>query len=70
MDVSDIVKLRKKKGLSQVEFWSRIGVTQSAGSRYESGRRLSQPVVRLLTLVYGTEKQSQAMLAKLRTFEG
>ena len=30
--------IRVKAGLNQSQFWSRIGVTQSGGSRYESGR--------------------------------
>lgn len=30
------VKLRKKLGLNQSDFWSRVRVTQSGGSRYES----------------------------------
>jgi transcriptional regulator with XRE-family HTH domain len=45
-------ELRKKLGLNQSEFWSGIGVTQSGGSRYESGRRIPRPVRMLLNLVY------------------
>lgn len=44
--------LRKKLGINQIEFWSRIGVTQSGGSRYESGRSMPKPVRELLRLVY------------------
>ncbi len=44
--------IRKKLGLNQMEFWSEIGVTQSGGSRYESGRSMSKPVRELLRLVY------------------
>jgi predicted transcriptional regulator len=44
--------LRKKLGLNQMEFWSQIGVTQSGGSRYESGRSMPKPVRELLRLVY------------------
>jgi len=44
--------LRKKLGLNQIEFWSEIGVTQSGGSRYESGRSMPKPVRELLRLVY------------------
>ena len=44
--------IRKKLGLNQMDFWSEIGVTQSGGSRYESGRSMSKPVRELLRLVY------------------
>ena len=45
-------QIRLRLGLSQEEFWTRIGVTQSGGSRYESGRRLSKPVRELLRIVH------------------
>ena len=44
--------IRKKLGVNQMDFWSQIGVTQSGGSRYESGRAMSKPVRELLRLVY------------------
>lgn len=44
--------IRRKLGLNQQEFWSRLGVTQSGGSRYESGRAMPKPVRELLRLVY------------------
>lgn len=44
--------IRKRLGVNQSEFWSRIGVTQSGGSRYESGRTLPKPVRELVRLVY------------------
>ena len=44
--------LRKKLGINQLDFWSKIGVTQSGGSRYESGRSMPKPVRELLRLVY------------------
>ncbi len=45
-------ELRKKYGLNQQQFWSSLGVTQSGGSRYESGRNMPKPVRELLRLVY------------------
>ena len=45
-------ELRRKLGLNQQQFWSRIGVTQSGGSRYESGRNMPKPVRELLRLVH------------------
>ena len=48
----NIRALRRNLGLNQSEFWGRIGVTQSAGSRYESGRRLPKPVMELLRICH------------------
>lgn len=45
-------EIRRRLGLNQQEFWSRIGVTQSGGSRYESGRNMPKPVRELLRLVH------------------
>jgi len=45
-------EIRRKLGLNQQEFWTRIGVTQSGGSRYESGREMPKPVQELLRLVH------------------
>jgi transcriptional regulator with XRE-family HTH domain len=44
--------IRRKLGLNQQQFWSKIGVTQSGGSRYESGRNMPRPVRELLRLVH------------------
>jgi transcriptional regulator with XRE-family HTH domain len=48
----DILSIRQKLGLSQQQFWARLGVTQSGGSRYENGRRMPRPVQQLVRLVY------------------
>lgn len=45
-------ELRRKLGLTQSQFWKRVGVGQSGGSRYESGRDMPEPVVMLLGVVY------------------
>ncbi len=45
-------EIRRKLGLNQQQFWSTIGVTQSGGSRYESGRNMPKPVRELLRLVH------------------
>ena len=50
--IQDIRQLRKKLGLNQNEFWGAIGVTQSGGSRYESGGNMPVQVNELLRLVY------------------
>ncbi|MBE5527467.1 transcriptional regulator [Laribacter hongkongensis] len=44
--------IRRQLGLNQQAFWSCIGVTQSGGSRYESGRNMPKPVRELLRLVH------------------
>lgn len=48
----DVREIRTKLGLNQSEFWSQLGVTQSGGSRYESGRNIPRPVQALLRLVH------------------
>jgi transcriptional regulator with XRE-family HTH domain len=48
----DARDIRKKLGLNQQQFWSKIGVTQSGGSRYESGRNMPKTVRELLRLVH------------------
>jgi transcriptional regulator with XRE-family HTH domain len=45
-------EIRARLGLNQDEFWTQIGVTQSGGSRYESGRDMPKPVLELLRLVH------------------
>ncbi len=44
--------IRQRLGLNQQEFWSKVGVTQSGGSRYESGRAMPKPVRELVRLVH------------------
>ncbi len=51
-DTIDARSIRRKLGLNQQEFWSKLGVTQSGGSRYESGRNMPRPVQHLLRLVH------------------
>lgn len=48
----NLTQLRKQLYMNQKDFWGAIGVTQSAGSRYESGKSIPQPVSELLRLVY------------------
>lgn len=55
-------EIRRAAGMNQQAFWSRIGVTQSGGSRYESGRNMPKPTRELLRLVY----VEQIDLASLR----
>lgn len=43
-------EMRKKMGLNQLEFWSQVWVTQSGGSRYESGRAAPRQVAEQVRL--------------------
>ena len=52
IDKTDPREIRRKLGLNQLKFWSKFGVTQSGGSRYESGRNMPRPVRELLRLVH------------------
>lgn len=45
-------ELRLQLGLTQADFWSPVGVSQSGGSRYESGRKLPAAISALLHLVH------------------
>ena len=40
---------RNKSELNQTDYWGRYGVTQSAGSRYETGRKLPKPLQQLMS---------------------
>lgn len=42
--------LRTGSGLNQTDFWRKYGATQSAGSRYESGRPVGVPIQILMVL--------------------
>ena len=58
--------MRKKLNVNQSEFWSRVGLGQSAGSRYESGRNIPRPVQMLLRVAYGTKAQAAKQVEALR----
>ena len=69
-------EIRRQRGLNQQDFWGQIGVTQSGGSRYESGRNMPKPVRELLRLVHIDQidlrkinKPDLAVLAYLKTSE-
>lgn len=52
IDLQNIVEFRRGLGMNQSSFWSQFGVTQSGGSRYESGRSLPRPVAMLVWLKF------------------
>lgn len=61
----DLRTYRVSLNENQTEFWSRFGVTQSGGSRYESGRELPAPVA-ILVLAFADGLLDEAALARLR----
>lgn len=63
---ADIRSYRKANQMNQTEFWQRIGLTQSAGSRYENDRDIPEPVRMLLILAYGNSVQADMMFYELR----
>ncbi len=58
MTTTNLKQLRQRHKLTQAEFWNRIGITQSSGSRYENDeRRIPKPVQILLDIAYGSKWQ-------------
>jgi predicted transcriptional regulator len=54
-------RLRGRLGINQKDFWLHLGVTQSGGSRYESGSRtIPKHMKMLIELIYG-DKPLQAL---------
>ena len=62
----DIRDLRNALNLNQSQFWGRIYVTQSGGSRYESGRGIPKSVQCLIAIAYGQESEMKQLVEKLR----
>ena len=57
----ELKRLRTSKRESQEKFWARFGVTQSSGSRFETGLGIPPPVA-LLVRLYLDGKLSDADL--------
>lgn len=57
---------RLKLGMNQTDYWGRVLVTQSASSRYESGRPIPKPVQALMHIAYGTPLQCEKMVQQVR----
>jgi predicted transcriptional regulator len=65
----EIKAFRKKLGVSQGVFWSRVGVTQSGGSRYEGGRKIPMLVQLLLHVTYAPDARAQRLIGQLRNWK-
>ena len=61
----NLERLRRELKLSQEEFWGRVGITQSGGSRYEAGRRLPESIRLLLAIAYGSHREREMVLRAL-----
>lgn len=46
----DLRATRDALGVNQAEFWRSVGITQSGGSRFESGRNIPRTVKMLVAL--------------------
>ena len=68
-DGFDARLVRNKLHLNQAEFWGPLNVTQSGGSRYESGRAMPGPVKLVVNIVYGTPRQAERLVSYLRSKE-
>lgn len=62
----EVRKYRLSKDMDQGSFWRRISVTQSGGSRYETGREMPEQVAMMLTIAYGEKREAERLVAKLR----
>lgn len=62
----EIKAFRQKHGMNQSQFWGRVGVTQSGGSRYESERNIPRPVQLLLHIAYAPDARSHRLVDDLR----
>jgi hypothetical protein len=51
--ISELKQFRLNKRESQAKFWGRFGVTQSSGSRFETGLGIPPPVAILVKLYVG-----------------
>ena len=66
--IENVRQIRRNLGINQNEFWSAVGVTQSGGSRYESGRSIPNAVRELIRIVH-IEKISLADVKRVNMKE-
>lgn len=68
-DPAEIRLFRKKNGMNQNEFWRRVGITQSGGSRYETGRNIPTHTRLLLHLTYAPDDRADRLSSALRAWK-
>lgn len=61
--IQNVLEYRDRYTESQDEFWRRLGVTQSGGSRYESGRAIPTPSAILAFLFIRDEISEEQLVA-------
>lgn len=61
---------RKKSGLNQTTYWSRFGVTQSGGSRYEGGLTIPAPTAMLIWLLDAGRISEQDLVDAKKAVKG
>ena len=69
-DFSKLADYRKKQGLNQSRFWSRFGVTQSGGCRYETGRRAPTSVAALIWLLDAGKITEEGLAEAIKAVKG
>lgn len=65
LEGGEMRRIRARKGLTQEEFWKRVGVTQSGGCRYEKGRHIPRPVQLCLYIAYGSRNEKRKVVDQL-----
>lgn len=65
IDAAFVTQLRKDLDLNQADFWGPLGITQSGGSRYESGRKIPSPARKLIWAVHVAGHVTYAQLAQV-----
>ncbi len=62
----NITRQRESLQMTQAEYWTRVGITQSGGSRYEKKKRgLQKPIALLLAIAYGSPSERARTLKAL-----
>jgi len=68
--LGDIRAHRKLAGANQQTFWTSYGVTQSGGSRYETGRGMDKPLKALIALRASGKIDAEDLAEALKIAEG
>lgn len=70
IDLKNPRSLRQSLGLNQIDFWGTYGVTQSGGSRYETGRNMPAQIGALIWLHQTGKIDDKALAAALKAARG
>ena len=68
--LSGLKGYRKTVGQNQQTFWPGYGVTQSGGSRYETGRGMDKPLKALIALRASGKIDAEDLAEALKIAEG